>query len=118
MAPALPGISRFPMRATGSGSPARAIIPSRLPRASEIESCSNGGRPCASIISKTERAAGSSFGLFMLTSSGLQEVVFYFIEDALFVRLIFHRELIAQLFEQPALLTRELSGDVYIQVHE
>src|ERR1700675_201541 len=46
----------------------------------------------------------------------LHEVVFDFVEDAFFGRLVFGGQQFAELFEQPALIARELRWNPYVEV--
>ncbi len=46
------------------------------------------------------------------------EIVFYFIEQALFVRLVLFGKGLAKLLEELALLARQLAGDFHVHLHE
>src|SRR5437879_5165252 len=48
----------------------------------------------------------------------LHEVVFDFINDALLVRLVLHRERLAQLLEHPTLLASQLAGNAHVDMDE
>jgi len=66
------------------------------------------------ILSRAREQA--DFGLFSTQASG--EVVFHFIEQALFVRLIFFGKRFPQLLQELTLLARELARDFHVHLNE